>query len=42
MYLLSHQYAMAEWKPNQSVQIQGRDVRLWAEMPPGCSRYYER
>jgi SAM-dependent methyltransferase len=27
--VVSHQYAMAEWKPDQSVQIQGRDVRLW-------------
>jgi len=27
--VVSHQYAMADWKPDQSVQIQGRDVRLW-------------
>jgi SAM-dependent methyltransferase len=27
--VVSHQYAMAEWNPDQSVQIQGRDVRLW-------------
>jgi SAM-dependent methyltransferase len=27
--LVSHQYSMADWKPDQSVQIQGRDVYLW-------------
>ena len=27
--VVSHQYSMAEWKPNQSTQIQGRDVHLW-------------
>ncbi|HVR72450.1 MAG TPA: class I SAM-dependent methyltransferase, partial [Vicinamibacteria bacterium] len=27
--VVSHQYAMAEWEPDQSVQIQGRDVHLW-------------
>ena len=27
--VVSHQYAMAEWRPDQSVQIQGRDVHLW-------------
>lgn len=27
--VVSHQYAMADWKPDQSVQIQGRDVHLW-------------
>jgi SAM-dependent methyltransferase len=27
--VVSHQYAMADWKPDQSVQIQGRDVYLW-------------
>ena len=27
--VVSHQYSMAEWKPDQSVQIQGRDVHLW-------------
>jgi SAM-dependent methyltransferase len=27
--LVSHQYDMADWKPDQSVQIQGRDVYLW-------------
>jgi SAM-dependent methyltransferase len=27
--VVSHQYSMAEWQPDQSVQIQGRDVRLW-------------
>jgi SAM-dependent methyltransferase len=27
--VVSHQYAMAEWEPDQSVQIQGRDVRSW-------------
>ena len=27
--VVSHQYTMAEWKPDQSVQIQGRDVHLW-------------
>ncbi len=25
----SHQYTMGDWKPDQSVQIQGRDVHLW-------------
>ena len=27
--VVSHQYSMADWKPDQSVQIQGRDVFLW-------------
>jgi len=27
--VVAHQYTMAEWKPDQSVQIQGRDVHLW-------------
>ncbi len=27
--VVSHQYAMADWEPEQSVQIQGRDVHLW-------------
>ena len=27
--VVSHQYSMADWKPDQSVQIQGRDVHLW-------------
>jgi SAM-dependent methyltransferase len=27
--VVSHQYAMAEWKPDEAVQIEGRDVRLW-------------
>jgi SAM-dependent methyltransferase len=27
--VVSHHYAMAEWKPDESVQITGRDVRLW-------------
>ena len=27
--VVSHQYTMAEWEPDQSVQIQGRDVHLW-------------
>jgi SAM-dependent methyltransferase len=27
--VVSHQYAMADWDPSQSVQILGRDVRLW-------------
>jgi len=27
--VVSHQYAMAEWEPDQSVQIQGRDIHLW-------------
>jgi hypothetical protein len=27
--VVSHQYAMADWKPDQSVQILGRDVYLW-------------
>jgi hypothetical protein len=27
--VVSHQYAMAEWEPEQSVQVQGRDVHLW-------------
>jgi SAM-dependent methyltransferase len=27
--VVSHQYAMADWKPDQSVQIQGRDIHLW-------------
>jgi SAM-dependent methyltransferase len=27
--VVSHEYPMADWKPDQSVQIQGRDVRLW-------------
>ena len=27
--VVSHQYAMGEWKPERSAQVQGRDVRLW-------------
>lgn len=27
--VVSHQYAMADWKPDQSVQIQGRDIHVW-------------
>ncbi len=27
--VVSHQYAMADWEPDRSVQVQGRDVRLW-------------
>ena len=27
--VVAHQYAMADWKPDQSVQIQGRDIHLW-------------
>lgn len=27
--VVSHQYAMADWKPDQSVQILGRDVFMW-------------
>jgi hypothetical protein len=27
--VVSHQYAMAEWKPEESVTIQGRDVHRW-------------
>jgi SAM-dependent methyltransferase len=27
--VVSHQYAMAEWEPDQSLQVQGRDLRLW-------------
>lgn len=27
--VVSHQYLMAEWKPDQSVQVLGRDVYLW-------------
>jgi len=27
--VVSHQYSMAEWTPDQSVQIQGRDIHLW-------------
>jgi SAM-dependent methyltransferase len=27
--VVSHQYGMADWKADQSVQIQGRDVHLW-------------
>jgi hypothetical protein len=27
--VVSHQYAMADWEPDQSVQILGRDVYLW-------------
>lgn len=27
--VVSHEYPMADWKPDQSVQVQGRDVRLW-------------
>ncbi len=27
--VVSHQYQMAEWKPDKSVQVQGRDVYLW-------------
>jgi SAM-dependent methyltransferase len=27
--VVSHAYGMADWPPDQSVQIQGRDVHLW-------------
>ena len=27
--VVSHQYAMADWAPEKSVQIQGRDIHLW-------------
>ena len=27
--VVSHQFSMADWEPDQSVQIQGRDVYLW-------------
>lgn len=27
--VVSHQYSMADWVPDQSLQIQGRDVHLW-------------
>ena len=27
--VVSHQYAMADWEPEKSVQIQGRNVHLW-------------
>jgi SAM-dependent methyltransferase len=27
--VVSHQYAMEDWEPEDSVRIQGRDVRLW-------------
>ena len=27
--VVSHEYTMAEWEPDQSVQVQGRDVHLW-------------
>lgn len=27
--VVSHQYAMAEWRPEESVTIQGRDVHRW-------------
>jgi len=27
--VVSHQYAMGDWKPDRSAQIQGRDVHLW-------------
>jgi SAM-dependent methyltransferase len=27
--VVSHQYTMAEWEPEQSVRIQGRDVHRW-------------
>jgi hypothetical protein len=27
--VVSHQYAMADWTPDQTVQIQGRDIHLW-------------
>jgi hypothetical protein len=27
--VVSHQYAMADWEPEDSVKIQGRDVHLW-------------
>jgi SAM-dependent methyltransferase len=27
--LVAHQYAMADWKPDQSIQVQGRDIHLW-------------
>ena len=28
--VVSHQYAMADWEPEKSVQVLGRDVHLWA------------
>jgi SAM-dependent methyltransferase len=31
--VVSHQFSMADWKPDQTVQIQGRDVHLWV-VPP--------
>ena len=31
--VVSHQYSMGDWKPEQSVQVQGRDVHLWV-VPP--------
>ena len=31
--VVSHQYSMGDWKPDQSVQVQGRDVHLWV-VPP--------
>jgi hypothetical protein len=27
--VVSHQYTMGDWKPDQSVQVQGRDVHIW-------------
>jgi SAM-dependent methyltransferase len=27
--VVSHQFTMAEWEPDRSVQVQGRDVHLW-------------
>jgi predicted RNA methylase len=27
--VVSHQYAMGDWKPDQSVNVQGRDVHMW-------------
>ena len=27
--VVAHQYAMADWKPDQSIEIQGRDIHLW-------------
>jgi SAM-dependent methyltransferase len=27
--VVSHQYAMADWEPDRSLQIQGREVHLW-------------
>jgi hypothetical protein len=27
--VVAHQYAMADWPPDQSIQVQGRDIHLW-------------